>query len=230
MENKYYIYFHINPLNNEIFYVGKGHGKRAFDKKNRNRFWKFYTKKYNYIIDIIEDNLSEEQAFEREIFYINKIGRRDLGDGPLVNLTNGGEGPSGTTHNLGKVRTPEQRLKYSQCNIGKRKGSENHSSIYVKYNDIEYECLKDLWFDKFNKYSYSYFTMMIKKDKIENLTIISDVRKYKHKNHYRSKKLLYDNSEYDSLDDLRKQKFKNIPKSSFLRWCKNGKIQIEIIQ
>lgn len=92
MQNKYYIYFHINPLKNEIFYVGKGCNKRAFSKNGRNDFWKKIVNKYGYIIDIVEENLTEEESLEREIFYITKIGRRDLGLGPLVNLTNGGEG------------------------------------------------------------------------------------------------------------------------------------------
>ncbi len=59
--NNYYIYFHINPLKNEIFYVGKGKGNRAYDKNNRNRFWKNIVKKYGYIVNIIEDNLNEKE-------------------------------------------------------------------------------------------------------------------------------------------------------------------------
>jgi len=92
MENKYYIYFHINPLKNEVFYVGKGHNKRAYQKYKRNQFWKNTVAKYGFIVDIVETGLTNEEACKREIFYINKIGRKDLGLGPLVNLTDGGEG------------------------------------------------------------------------------------------------------------------------------------------
>lgn len=88
---KYYIYLHINPLRNEIFYVGKGCGKRAFSKSGRSSFWKNIVKKYGYIVDIVEDNLTEDEAFKREVFYIKKIGRRDLGLGTLINMTDGGE-------------------------------------------------------------------------------------------------------------------------------------------
>jgi hypothetical protein len=219
IDNNYYIYFHINPLKNEIFYVGKGKNKRAFEKYRRSEYWLKYVKKYGYIIDIVEENLTEDEAFSKEIDYIKRIGRKDLGSGTLINLTNGGDGcvsPSIDTKN-----------KLSLANMGKRKGSENHSSIYIKYNDIEYECLKDLWNDKFIQYSYSYFTILVKRKKIENLLIISDIKKYDHKNHYRSKKVIYDNNEYKSLNDLREQKFIEISKTSFLRWCKNGKIQIK---
>ena len=34
-----YIYFHINPIKNEIFYVGIGINNRAYKKISRNKFW-----------------------------------------------------------------------------------------------------------------------------------------------------------------------------------------------
>ncbi len=99
MEKKYYVYFHINPLKNEIFYVGKGYGGRAYDKKTgRSKWWKDTINKYGLIIDIVEDGLTNDEAIEREIWYIAKLGRKDLGLGPLVNMTDGGEGASGYKH------------------------------------------------------------------------------------------------------------------------------------
>lgn len=99
MDNKFYIYFHINPIKNEIFYVGKGYNNRAFFLHNRNNFWKNYVKKYGKpIIIIVKKDISEKYAFALEKVYIKLIGRRDLGLGPLVNLTDGGEGPSGYKH------------------------------------------------------------------------------------------------------------------------------------
>lgn len=92
---KFSLYFHINSVKNEIFYVGIGNSKRPYTKHHRNNFWFNIVNKYNYIVDIIEENLTWEEACEREIFYISKIGRRDLCKGPLVNMTNGGEGSRG---------------------------------------------------------------------------------------------------------------------------------------
>lgn len=114
LNNIYYIYFHINPLKNEIFYVGKGKGNRAYDKNKRNRFWKNIVKKYGYIVDIIEDNLTEKEAFEREIFYIKKIGRKNLGLGPLVNMTDGGDGFDRT----GAILSQETKDKISESHKG----------------------------------------------------------------------------------------------------------------
>jgi len=79
--NNIYLYFHINPVKNEIFYVGLGRKRRAWSKA-RNIFWKNTVNKYGgFIVDIVEENLSIEEACERERFYIKKIGRRDLGLG-----------------------------------------------------------------------------------------------------------------------------------------------------
>ena len=90
-----YIYKHTRKDTNEIFYIGIGVVKnydRAYQKKCRNIHWKRIVNKTEYLIDIIEDNLTWKIACEKEIELILKIGRRDLGSGPLVNLTNGGEG------------------------------------------------------------------------------------------------------------------------------------------
>ena len=114
-ENKYYIYAHINPLKNEIFYIGKGQGRRAKSRQHRNKWWKNTVSKYGYSVDILEDNLTEEQALEREIWFIKKLGRKDLGLGNLVNLSDGGEsGSSGASWNM----TEEQKMKQSKAKLG----------------------------------------------------------------------------------------------------------------
>lgn len=107
MENNHYIYFHINLLKNEVFYVGQGINKRAYSKYGRNKHWHNLVKKYGYKTEIIEKNLNQEEANNREIFFINKFGRKDLGLGPLVNKTNGGDVENG------RVFTKEHKLKLS---------------------------------------------------------------------------------------------------------------------
>lgn len=61
---KSYVYGHYDH-NGNIFYVGKGKGKRAWDIKNRHPFWERYVFKNlggEYQIRIIEDDLSDEDA------------------------------------------------------------------------------------------------------------------------------------------------------------------------
>lgn len=136
--NKYYVYFHINPVKNEVFYVGMGYGRRANDKSSRSNHWKNIVNKYNYIINIVDKNITQEEAFEKEKFYIKFIGRKDLGLGPLVNMTNGGEGSKGRTPwnkglktgfneaqskaITGKKQSEETKLKRSISLVGKLKG------------------------------------------------------------------------------------------------------------
>lgn len=97
--NEFCVYFHINPLTNEIFYVGKGNYKRPYNGY-RNRYWYEITDRFGFIVDVIETGLTDEEGDNREIFYIKKIGRKDLGLGPLVNLTDGGKGNSGLMMSL----------------------------------------------------------------------------------------------------------------------------------
>ena len=67
MANDKVVYFHINPLKNEVFYVGIGSKARAYSKDSRNRFWKFLVSKYGFIVNIVAENLSIEQAKQLEI-------------------------------------------------------------------------------------------------------------------------------------------------------------------
>jgi hypothetical protein len=95
--NNYYIYAHVRPDKNEIFYIGKGKGRRAKSKCKRNKLWNDIVLKNNGVYEIIylNDNLSEETAFKLEIEYILKMGRLCNNTGSLANLTLGGEGSSG---------------------------------------------------------------------------------------------------------------------------------------
>lgn len=109
----------------EPFYIGKGKGKRCNvhtkvalshrDKKARsNRL------KQNLIRKIVREtglepevvikkqNLTEQQAFNLECKLIKFIGRRDLKLGPLANLSDGGEGPSG------RIRPAAEIAKFSK--------------------------------------------------------------------------------------------------------------------
>ena len=112
------VYFHINPLTNKVFYVGIGRPKRAYHKHGRSQFWKNEVNKYGYIVDIIHEGLTIEEARNLEIFYIKRFGRRDLGEGTLVNHTNGGEGFNGL------LLTEETRQKMSEAGKKRKPISE----------------------------------------------------------------------------------------------------------
>ena len=67
--NNYYVYEHWRLDRDECFYVGKGHGSRAFSMKNRNKHHQAIVSKLNRIgsafeVKIVASGLSEEEAFK----------------------------------------------------------------------------------------------------------------------------------------------------------------------
>jgi len=72
------------------YYIGKGKGKRAYDKKRS-----FFIPPKERII-FLKKNLTEKQAFEHEKYMIFIFGRKNNGSGILLNKTNGGDGASGS--------------------------------------------------------------------------------------------------------------------------------------
>jgi hypothetical protein len=79
------------------YYVGKGCGCRAFKSQGRRQNVHPPADKSRVLI---QDFLCEQDAFAAEIFLISYYGRKDLGTGCLVNLTEGGEGASGHVPSL----------------------------------------------------------------------------------------------------------------------------------
>lgn len=139
-KNNYYIYFHINPIKKEVFYIGKGKGDRAKRKNGRNKLWENIVKKYGYTIEYPHKNISEEEAFNLEVYYINKFGRKDLGKGSLANLTDGGEGSSGNILTQehkdkiskklkGRVFSEEHIKKNIESKLGKKRSKETCNNI-----------------------------------------------------------------------------------------------------
>ena len=122
LDQIYYTYIYYDPSrNNEPIYVGKGKDHRAWDhlktksKKNTPILNRIRFMKRNNIVPIIGlySGIDEELSHLLEEELIAKFGRKDLGKGPLLNLTNGGEGGSGS------IRSEETRRKIGVANIGK---------------------------------------------------------------------------------------------------------------
>jgi hypothetical protein len=140
MNNIYYIYFHINPLTNKVFYVGKGKLKRAFDRRKRSNYWNSVVNKYGYIVDIVHSNLSEEKAFELEIMYIKRFGVKNL-----VNSTIGGSGGDTISLNPNRNIIIEKQKKYANDNIEllSKRAKDAWTSNFRK-NQIEKQSKKPL--------------------------------------------------------------------------------------
>jgi hypothetical protein len=114
-----YVYKHIRLDNGEVFYIGiskDNNYKRSESKKYRNYHWHNIVNKVGFKTEIVYDNITIHEAAKKEIDLINFYGRKDLGRGPLVNMTDGGEG------SLNMAEETKQKLR--DLMIGKT--IENH--------------------------------------------------------------------------------------------------------
>lgn len=99
----WYVYEHIRLDTNQPFYIGIGNHRkgtffktiyfRAFQesKGKRTNFWRNIKNKTEIKINILYDNLTQQEAENKEIELINLYGRRALDpNGLLVNFSEGG--------------------------------------------------------------------------------------------------------------------------------------------
>lgn len=72
----FYVYIHLHPTTNEIFYVGQGKGYRKSKMITRNTRWKEYASQLTepHKVLVLKDNLDKNQALELEDKIIAKVG------------------------------------------------------------------------------------------------------------------------------------------------------------
>jgi|TARA_E500000305_G_C3987997_1_gene220420 hypothetical protein len=108
----YYTYAYLRKGDRTPYYVGKGHGKRAYDSTHN---VKVPDDKDRIIF--LKQNLTEEEAFNHEKYMIAVLGRKDLGTGILRNMSDGGEGHSNPSPEARRKNAESSRLQY-QMGIG----------------------------------------------------------------------------------------------------------------
>ena len=119
-----------------MFNIGIG-GKtsRAYTKHGRNKYWKNTVNKHGYEVEILCEDLTWEQACEAEIHLIAFYGRSDLGLGPLVNMTDGGEGMQNlspeTREKLKKIA--QNRIPSESCIKLFRQFAEDNKIPIIQY-------------------------------------------------------------------------------------------------
>ena len=99
IERGYYVYLHRDRATGRVFYVGKGHGRRAWETGRRNQVWKntVSTLYDGWDVELVRDDLSEIEAFELEEELVETYGGSAPDGGALTNLIPGGESPVSVT-------------------------------------------------------------------------------------------------------------------------------------
>lgn len=150
-DGKYYIYRHVRLDNNKVFYIGIGSKtkklkykthreiyNRAYTKGSRSLFWKSIITKSNYKIQILLESDDYEFIKDKEKEFIKLYGRRDLKQGTLCNLTDGGEGLAG------RIYTKEMLEKHiNACSRGNKHYSSKITYQYDMTGNLikTYDCI-----------------------------------------------------------------------------------------
>jgi hypothetical protein len=133
----YYTYLYTDPSRNEPIYVGKGKGLRAWVHLKRkdkheltHRLAKMKRNGVEPIISFLCKDVDEELALLCEEEAIALYGRKDLGKGPLLNLTDGGE-------KGGRVIWTEERRKL-QSEISKNRSVETRAKMSATRKGVKH--------------------------------------------------------------------------------------------
>jgi hypothetical protein len=164
------LYLHRDEATNDIFYVGIGQRRRAFEKRGRNFLWKRYVEVHGLPkVDIYKTNLTVTEAIYLESSFIKAIGKRIDNTGNLTNLDDGGTGvtptrrleesikkrieksawykqPTGEAHwNYGRKLTEEERNKCGESFRGKKQSEEHKSKKgFKKGQTLSAESIKKM--------------------------------------------------------------------------------------
>jgi hypothetical protein len=112
--------------------------KRAYSTYKRSKFWHSIIEKTDYEVVLIKENVSVEEAYQMEKDLIKFYGRRDLGLGALVNMTDGGDG------RFGAIASEETRRKMSQSQKGLNTWTKGHKTTNETKEKIS-NILKEYW-------------------------------------------------------------------------------------
>jgi hypothetical protein len=129
----YYVYFYLRP-DFTPYYVGKGKGRRAWQKHSNIKPPKDITK-----IILVEQDLTELQAFILERYYIRWFGRKEFNSGILRNKLEGGEG--GNSEISSKIN--KKRIENGTHNWLKRADGTSTASDRVKNGTNPFQTRKD---------------------------------------------------------------------------------------
>ena len=112
---------------NVPFYIGKGCGNRWYPCSHHERSHTVHKIKSigakNVKVHFLHKDISEEEAFRWEKYWIKYLGRQDNGTGQLTNHSDGGEGVSG------RICSEETKRKIGEASKGRRHSDETKRKL-----------------------------------------------------------------------------------------------------
>lgn len=144
VDNRFYVYGLFDK--GVPFYIGKGRDSRAYDHVGEARrgshlpvHKKIRSISNEPVVRILCGDLSEENAYELEELSIATVGRRCTKEGPLLNLSSGGEGGTAgyvvvltreqRARQHAAMRTPEARERMSRQMTGRVVSAETRAKL-----------------------------------------------------------------------------------------------------
>lgn len=141
----FYTYAHFRKDTNQIFYIGKGTGRRMYRKEARNLHWHNVVAKAGYTPMLLAKWETEYEAYEHEKLLIKCFGDS------LVNQSLGGDGndAKGGFTFTGKKHSEQAKKKCRLAHLGKPKSEQskilnaNAHKQKIKIDEIIYDSWKD---------------------------------------------------------------------------------------
>lgn len=116
---KFYTYVHRKASTGDVFYVGKGSGKRFAATQGRSSYWRSIVAKHGITIEVVAYFFDEAAAFDHERLLIAEYRSGGI---KLCNLTDGGDGASGN------VMSEDARQKISAARLGIKRGPDSEET------------------------------------------------------------------------------------------------------
>lgn len=141
------MYRHIRLDKNEVFYIGigkdnKGKYERAYSKCKRNEHWFNIVSITDYEVEILIDNITWEEAGQKEIEFIKIYGRSCVNEGTLANISEGG---------IGGCLSGELNGMFGK---GHKLSGQNNGMFQKKHKDSSINLMLSSWNeDRKSKYS-----------------------------------------------------------------------------
>jgi hypothetical protein len=160
---EYYTYAYLR-IDGTPYYIGKGKGKRAYNNHKH-----VPVPPLDRIL-ILKKNLTDEEAKKHEVYMIFVLGRKNLGTGRLINLTEGGESKSGW------ICPPEYKERWAGKNNGMygKSGEQNPNS---KLTDLQRQSIREEYIPRARGNGYGNGTELAKKYGVDSSTIRRIVHK-----------------------------------------------------